>query len=213
MGYRSQVALKTTTEGWILMKRMNDKIKYNEDKPLYAMNIGKTPTGYYKIWHDSIKWYDGYANVDNFNKCLDKMAEQNIPFVFIKIGEDVDDIDIRNNWVDTMPDCIEEFDVRTEIVDPDEGGYEIIMEDGKDKDLFTPPEIPEECDSDDSEFEFDPTPLKELMLDLFDTHPDYDSIKESLRSLNSEGAVSDFEYDYALEHWDEYLKEWKAGGK
>ena len=27
MGYRSQIALKTTTEGWILLKRFNDKIE------------------------------------------------------------------------------------------------------------------------------------------------------------------------------------------
>lgn len=224
MGYRSQVALKTTTEGWILMKRFNDSIKEDEDKPLYAMNVGKTPDGYYKIWHDCIKWYDGYGNVDNFEECLDKMAEQDIPFVFIEIGEDVDDINIRNNWVDSMPDCIEEFDVRTEIVDPDEGGYEIIMEEGKDKkyrDLFTSPEVPLECDSDDSELETDtlpttPTPIdythiKEVMFDLFDAHPDYDSIKEDLRSLNSEGEVSDEEYDLALEFWDEWLREWEAG--
>lgn len=226
MGYRSQVALKTTTEGWILMKRMNDKIECDEDKPLYAMNIGKTPTGYYKIWHDSIKWYDGYGNVDNFNECLDKMTEQDIPFVFIEIGEDVDDINIRNNWTDDMPDCIEDFDVRTEIIDPDEGGYEMIMEEGKDKkykDLFTPDD-PDDLDSDhdDSELETDtlptPTPIdythiKEVMFDLFDTYPDYDSIKEDLRSLESSGDISEDEYDLALEFWDEWLREWEAGDK
>lgn len=226
MGYRSQIALKTTTEGWILMKRMNDKIiGHEDDKPLYAMNVGKTPDGYYKIWNDSIKWYDGYSNVDNFNKCLDKMQEQEIPFVFIEIGEDVDDINIRNNWVDTMPDCIEEFDVRTEIVDPDEGDYEVIMEDGKDRvyrDLFTPPEgsSPDELEHClDEELETDTLPtkpidyahIKEVMFDLFDAHPDYGSIKEDLRSLNSSGDVSDDEYDLALEFWDEWLKEWEAG--
>ena len=34
MGYRSQIALKTTTEGWILLRKLNDRIENEEDKPL-----------------------------------------------------------------------------------------------------------------------------------------------------------------------------------
>lgn len=212
MGYRSNVALKTTTEGWILMKKFNDSIEDEEDKPLYSMTVQKTPDGFYKISHPNIKWYDGYGNVDNFNKCLDKMQEQEIPFVFIEIGEDIDDIVVRNNWTDDMPDCIEDFDVRTEIVDPDEGDYELVVV----EDLFT---SPEGSPGDDSEIETDMLPtkpidyahIKEVMFDLFNAHPDYDSIKEDLRSLNSSGEVSDDEYDLALEFWDEWLKEWEAG--
>ena len=70
------------------------------------------------------------------------MRMQNIPYVFIDIGEDTDDITILNNWTSDMPDEIETFDVERSIVDADEGSYEIIMEDGVDKkyrDLFTPP--------------------------------------------------------------------------
>ena len=71
------------------------------------------------------------------------MRIQNIPYVFIEIGEDTDDITILNNWTSDMPDEIETFDVERRISDEDEGCYEIIMEDGADKkyrDLFTPPE-------------------------------------------------------------------------
>lgn len=77
------------------------------------------------------------------------MRIQNIPYVFIDIGEDTDDITILNNWTSDMPDEIETFDVERRISDEDEGSYEIIMEDGTDKkyrDLFTPPE--ERSDSD-----------------------------------------------------------------
>ena len=71
------------------------------------------------------------------------MRMQDIPYVFIDIGEDTDDITILNNWTSDMPDEIETLDVERRIVDEDEGSYEIIMEDGVDKkyrDLFTPPE-------------------------------------------------------------------------
>ena len=78
------------------------------------------------------------------------MRIQNIPYVFIDIGEDTDDITILNNWTSDMPDEIETFDVERSISDADKGSYEIIMEDGADKkyeDLFTPPE--ERSESDD----------------------------------------------------------------
>ena len=143
MSYRSQIALKTTTEGWILLKRFNDKIENPDERPLRNLTVSVTPTGYYKISHDSIEWYEGDPQVKNFNEALCQMKAQNIPYVFIKIGEDYDDINIQNNWTSDMPDEIETFDVERSISDADEGCYEIIMEDGvskKYRDLFTMPE-------------------------------------------------------------------------
>ena len=84
------------------------------------------------------------------------MRIQNIPYVFIEIGEDTDDIVIQNNWTSDMPDEIETFDIERRIADADEGCYEIIMEDGvskKYRDLFTPPE--ERYDSDATHLTFD----------------------------------------------------------
>lgn len=156
MSYRSQIALKTTTEGWISLKRLNDKIENPGERPLRNLTVGVTPTGYYKISHDSIEWYDRYLQVKNFNKALDQMKAQNIPYVFIKIGEDYDDINIQNNWTSDMPYEIETFDIERRIIDADEGDYKIIMEDGMDKkykDLFTPPE--ERYDSDATHLTFD----------------------------------------------------------
>ena len=138
MGYRSQIALKTTTEGWILLKRFNDKIENPAERPLRYLTVSKTPTGFYKISHDYIKWYEEYPQVENFEKALDQMRAQNIPYVFIKIGEDYEDVVIQNNWTSDMPDEIETFDIERRIADSDEGSYEIIIEDGRE--LFTPPE-------------------------------------------------------------------------
>lgn len=204
MGYRSQVALKTTTEGWILMKKLNDSIEKEEDKPLAYMTVEQTPTGFYKISHTDIKWYDGYSQVENFNLAMDRMTEQDIPFVFIRIGEDVDDIEVRNNWTDDMPDTIETFEPQTDIYDEDAGAYKTIMEDGKEveyKDLFTPKPTSDTRDID--------AKMKGIMFDLFDEYEEYDDIKDALRSLNSEGSVTDSEYDWALEHWDRYLTMWE----
>lgn len=149
MSYCSQVALKTTTEGWIVMKRLNDKIEKEEDKPLRLMTVGMTNAGYYKISNDEIRWYEGSSQVCNFNLALSIMQQQNIPFVFIRIGEGTNDIEIKHFWTEDIPDELETFEPQTKIYDEEDGDYKIIMESGKDivyRDLFTSPDESEEGD-------------------------------------------------------------------
>ena len=52
--------------------------------------------------------------------------------------------------------------------------------------------------------------IGQIMFDLFDSYEDCDEIIDSLRSLNSEGEITDEEYDYCLEHWDEILLDWES---
>lgn len=124
MGYRSQVALKTTTEGYLLFKKFNDSIEKAEDQPLCGMTIQRTASGFYKISHDEIKWYDSFSDVANFMEMLNRFDHLGIPYKFIRIGEDYEDIDVRENWVDDMPDELETFDVERTIYDESEGSYE-----------------------------------------------------------------------------------------
>lgn len=124
MGYRSQVALKTTTEGYLLFKMFDDSIEAKEEKPLAYMHIEKTPTGFYKISHDDIKWYESYKDIQNFMKMLDTLTEQDIPYKFIRIGEDEDDIEIHENYTKDIPDQIADFCISVEILDDDEDNYE-----------------------------------------------------------------------------------------
>lgn len=129
MGYRSEVALKTTTEGYILFKMYNDKIKESVDKPLRGMTIERTGSGFYKISHNDIKWYESYKSVENFMDILDKFDEQDIPYSFIRIGEEIDDIEHRVNYTkDDMPDEIATFEPERDINDP-EWDYETVKED------------------------------------------------------------------------------------
>lgn len=133
MGYRSNVYLKTTTEGWILMKKMNDSIAIPEDKPLAYATVERTEAGFYKITFDDLKWYDTYRQVQNFNRVLDQYEDQDIPYSFIRIGENTDDIEHKKNWTDDMPSEIESFEPVVDVNDDDPwGSYEAIMSDGKD---------------------------------------------------------------------------------
>ena len=189
MGYRSQVYLKTTTEGYLIIKRRNDSIENPDHRMLrYAEEIKRTPAGFYRIWFCDVKWYEStYAEIKQFMSALNDLVEQGIPYSFIRIGEDPTDIEYKVNWTDDMPYEIETFEPVVDVNDDDWCSYEDV-EDDKDH-------------------------IKKIMFDLFDKYEECDDIKDALRDMNSDGEVSETEYDYAIEHWEELLKEWEERGE
>ena len=124
MGYRSEVYLKTTTEGWIMMKQLNDSIKEWEDRPLSYSEVHRTTSGNYKIEFHDIKWYDSYKQVQLFTDMLNKYEEEDIPYSFIRIGEEEDDIEHRRSYVDDMPWEIESFEPVVDVNDEEYRDYE-----------------------------------------------------------------------------------------
>ena len=126
MGYRSEVYLKTTTEGWVVLKSFNDSIKEPENRPLAYSEVNKTPDGFYKIEYHSIKWYDSYEQIQNFNVALDRLRDQDIPFSLIRLGEDTEDIEHICNWTDDIPDEINSFEPVVDINDEDYAKYESV---------------------------------------------------------------------------------------
>lgn len=184
MGYRSNVYLKTTTEGYIIIKRRNDSVENPDHRILeYAESIKKTPSGFYKIEFDDIKWYESFEEVKQFMDGLDILREQDIPYSFIRIGEESDDVEHKMNWTDDMPDEISTFEPVVDVNDNDWSSYEDV-DDDKDH-------------------------IKEIMFDLFDKYEECDDIKDALRNMNSDGEVTEEEYDYAILHWEDLLKEWE----
>ena len=187
MGYRSDVYFKTTTEGWLIIKRRNDSIENPEHRILkYADSIKKTPSGFYKITFTDVKWYEGYKEVDYFMKGLEILKAQDIPYSFIRTGETTSDVEhIVNYTEDDMPDEILNFEPVIDVNDDDWSCYEDIAKTEKYSYII------------------------EIMFDLFDKYEAYEDIKDALRDMNSDGTVSDTEYDYAIEHWEELSKEWE----
>lgn len=51
--------------------------------------------------------------------------------------------------------------------------------------------------------------LRKIMYPLFDEYEDCDDITEALRSLLSEGEITEEEYDQCQENWDTILNEWE----
>lgn len=129
MGYRSNIHFKTTTEGYLIMKQLNDSIKAEEERPFRYAEIQRTPTGFYRLNFEDVKWYDTYPEVINFNKGLRTLEAQNIPYSFIELGEDTTDIKHHVNYTDDMPDEIVTFEPVVDVNDEDWSSYEDITED------------------------------------------------------------------------------------
>lgn len=51
--------------------------------------------------------------------------------------------------------------------------------------------------------------IKEIMFDLFDTYEESEQILDALRSLASGGDITEEEYDYCTNNWEELLVQWE----
>lgn len=107
MGYYSSVTLKTTTEGYLMFKKYNDSIEDEDTRPLNGMIIERTASGFYRISCDWTKWYeDSFPRVTNFMNMLDKLEDMEIPYKFIRIGEELTDIETLEYYDGDTPDEI-----------------------------------------------------------------------------------------------------------
>ena len=187
MGYRSDVYLKTTTEGYLIIKRRNDSIKNPDHRPLqYAEEIKRTPAGFYKIWFCDVKWYEStYEEIKQFMSALNDLVEQGIPYSFIRIGEDPTDIEYKVNWTDDVPDEIQTFEPVIDVNDEDWSCYEDIIE---------KEEITHICG---------------ILYDLYKKYKDSEEIVKSLENMNKDKIITGEEYDYARLHLRELLNSWE----
>lgn len=103
MGYRSEVRIATTREGYDLMCDRIDSISEGHDSyPL--MGSDREPeffdeeNGTVVFGWDNIKWYVGlFCDVTNVVKALGELDEQEIPYEFCRIGESWDDIEFTTS--------------------------------------------------------------------------------------------------------------------
>lgn len=195
MGYRSLVYLKTTTEGWILMKRFNDTIEKWEDKPLSYSEVYCSPAGNYKIEWIDVKWYDSFPSVRNVVKMMNRFDEEDIPYSFIRLGEETPDIEHRRNYPDDMPCEIECFEPVTDVNDEESGCYKKCEDHSS---ASTETKVPE----------LDPAHVKSVLFDIFDEYKYDDDILAQLCSRKEDGVITLSEYATALANYNDWLDEW-----
>lgn len=103
MSYRSDVRIRTTKEGYEVMKNFVEN--YIKEKELKGIgwnlleHVIKTEMeGIITLDWNDMKWYegiDGYEDVDAIMKSLDELSDKDIDYQYMRIGEENDDIDER----------------------------------------------------------------------------------------------------------------------
>ena len=113
MGYYSDVRIRTSKKGYEELKNYIDKVIYSKRNSLenfnnYDYNLlnhtdiqkdvkvqynNEEPRDEVYIGFNSLKWYDGYEDVDAIMNGLDHLGEKGYSYHFIRIGEDYDDIE------------------------------------------------------------------------------------------------------------------------
>lgn len=103
MGYRSEVRIATTREGYDRMREHVDALSEEHDAyPL--MGAGREPDffdeqdGCVVFGWDDVKWYEGQlSDVTNVVKALNEIGECGLPYEFCRTGESWDDIEFRTS--------------------------------------------------------------------------------------------------------------------
>lgn len=104
MGYRSDVRIRTTKEGYEVMKNyvkdyISEKGLDSNYNLLYSAEITEKTNSITLDWYD-LKWYEGiegYEDVDAIMKSLDELSDKDIDYQYMRIGEENDDIDEKRS--------------------------------------------------------------------------------------------------------------------
>lgn len=98
MSYRSDIAIAMRKEDFELLKDF-DKENKNLMELLEIAEV-KESRGVAVIKWDSLKWYPEFSEVQAINKFLWQLSNEDKPYRFIRIGEDIDDTEIGYNYGD-----------------------------------------------------------------------------------------------------------------
>lgn len=112
MGYYSDIKLITTKEGWKKLEQATSKVRSKDDTAYWVTSEAEVMTlcdGKYALaeWN-SVKWYEGnMTDVDVLMATLKTFDDQNIPYDYMRTGEEYDDFDRQYgdaNWADDYKD-------------------------------------------------------------------------------------------------------------
>ena len=107
MGYRSEVAFAIApplVDKFLAVmaasEKVRDLVKYNE-KYQEGIQFDKYEKGDIFVHLGSIKWYDGYEEIDKIKEFFAEHYEDGEDFVrFVRIGEDLDDTEVMGYYQD-----------------------------------------------------------------------------------------------------------------
>jgi len=109
MGYRSNVAVMITAENKENFNRYLKELKESEDEALQSIiedsDMADNGEDAIRLNWEDVKWYEDYEDVGAFEDWLESITgDEGTSYHFVRIGEDLDDIEERiegdpNYWV------------------------------------------------------------------------------------------------------------------
>ena len=114
MGYYSEVMISVTKKGYEKIKKDQEKFGYYELLRLFEVsNFEKNDKSCILLQtEDTIKYYPEYKEVKQLETTLSKLKDG---YVFARLGEEVGDIEFRNNA--KVKELLEPFDFIKELSD------------------------------------------------------------------------------------------------
>ena len=104
MGYRSEVAFAIApplVDKFLAVmaasEKVRDLVKYNE-KYQEGIQFDKYEKGDIFVHLGSIKWYDGYEEIDKIKEFFAEHEEEDYNLRFVRIGEDFDDQELMGYY-------------------------------------------------------------------------------------------------------------------
>ena len=110
MGYRSDVRVVTTLEGFEVMQEIAFEIKERDNIADHTVNFpmpGEDPCAFFDVYDaqekylcfgfDWVKWYDTDKNVSLFMEILEVANERDVDWQFIRVGEEFGDVENLNS--------------------------------------------------------------------------------------------------------------------
>lgn len=121
MGYRSDVKCITTKKGFELIDKLVRKASgvTDEDSEYWLTDEfsreelmqGK----YMLLQYEDIKWYSNDTAVCAFEEALERLDARDIPYQFVRVGEDYTDIEWRENSHYNIPSDMPRLELKREI--------------------------------------------------------------------------------------------------
>lgn len=104
MGYRSDVRIVVSKEGYELLKEfveyyLKDNVKkeeINEMNLLKSVDIKTEGKNQVYLGWNYLKWYDGYNEIDAVMKGLEYLKDKDMSYRYARIGEDFTDFEEDN---------------------------------------------------------------------------------------------------------------------
>jgi len=106
MGYRSEVAFAIApplVDKFLAVmaasEKVRDLVKYNE-RYKEGIQFDKYEKGDIFVHLGSIKWYEGYEEIDKIKEFFDEHEEDDDNIRFVRIGEELDDTETMGYYQD-----------------------------------------------------------------------------------------------------------------